>query len=46
MEGGSTIGQLVGWALIAAVVIAYFAAVLREHWRDEEKRKRERGPDG
>lgn len=39
MESESIVGTIVGWGLIAALLIWYFTAVLCSHWREQKKRK-------
>ena len=39
MESQAIVGSLVGWGVIGALVLVYFVAVLRQHWRDTRKRQ-------
>lgn len=39
METGSVVGTVIGWSVVAILVIGYFASVLRTHWREQERKK-------
>ena len=39
MESEPIVGTIIGWGVVAALVIGYFAAMLRAHWREQEDRK-------
>jgi len=39
MESESIAGTNIGWGVFVALAIGYFAAVLGNYWREQEKRK-------